>query len=359
VSTKILTLYRIATATLGVVLLAYAAHMVRNLPESQSTAITIPGDPTAGGIVEAMRPLMGTEFGVTIWAAAGREPAAAELITKVLGDVAELESQISSWQSDSDTARVNAAAGQLPVPVGPELYELLTISMRWARRTGGAFDMTGGPLYELWSEARAEKTLPSPEAIQSVLPHVGYQKVELGDGTVRLTTTGMKLGFGSVGKGFAADRVADQLRDNGFTNFIIDAGGDLIVSGLHGTSPWSVGVRHPRTQELLATTELTDSAIATSGDYEQYLLADGRRFGHIIDPRSGWPVETVASVVVIADKGADADALATGLFVLGPDQGIALIEQISSVEALFVMTDGQLHHSEGLIIQEGVLGYTP
>jgi len=307
--------------------------------------------------VNSIRPLMGTEFGITIWAAAGREPAAATLIAELLDDVAELEGQISSWQTDSDTSRVNAAAGQLPVPVGPELYELLTISMRCARRTDGAFDMTGGPLYELWRDAREQQTLPSPEAIQSILQHIGYQKVELSDGSVHLATAGMKLGFGSVGKGFAADLVANQLRDNGFTNFIIDAGGDLVVSGQRGTAPWSVGIRHPRTQELLATTELTDSAIATSGDYEQYLVADGRRFGHIIDPRNGWPVESVASVIVITAKGADADALATGLFVLGPDQGMALVEQISSVEALFVMTDGQLHHSEGLTLQDGVLEY--
>lgn len=354
-SNKVLTLYRIAAATLGLVLLAFATHMVRNLPESELAAVTIPGNPGSGSIVEAMRLLMGTEFKVTVWAAAGREPAAATIIAEVLDEVAELEHQISSWQSDSDTTRINSAAGQPPIQVNPELHELLTISMRWARRTNGAFDVTGGPLYELWGDARSQKTLPSQEAIASVLSQVGYQKVELGDGTVRLSAPGMKLGFGSVGKGFAADRAATKLHAANFTNFIIDAGGDLVVSGSRGDSPWSVGIRHPRTEELLATTELTDSAIATSGDYEQFLFADGRRFSHIIDPRSGWPVETVASVVVIAAKGADADALATGLFVLGPDQGIALVEQISSVEALFVMGDGALHHSEGLTISDGIL----
>jgi thiamine biosynthesis lipoprotein len=355
VPTKILTFYRIATATLGLVLLAIAAYMVRSLPESQNAAIAIPGDPAAGSIVDSMRPLMGTEFGIKVWAAAGREPVATAIIAEALDELTELESQISSWQIDSDTSKVNAAAGQLPVPVSPELYELLTISMRWARRTTGAFDITGGPLYELWGEARRQKTLPSPEAIHSALTHVGYQNVELGDGTVYLSAPGMQLGFGSVGKGFAADSAAAKLHASNFRNFIVDAGGDLVVSGSRGDVPWSVGVRHPRTEELLATMELTDSAIATSGDYEQYLLADGRRFGHIIDPRTGWPVETVASVVAIAGKGADADALATGLFVLGPEQGIALVEKISSVEALFVMSDGTLHHSEGLAIKDGIL----
>ena len=354
-SNKVLTLYRIATATLGLVLLAFAAHMVRNLPESELAAVTIPGDPGSGSFVEAMRPLMGTEFKVTIWAAAGREPAAATIIAEVLDEVAKLEGRISSWQSDSDTTRVNTEAGKFPIEVSPELHELLTIAIRWARRTGGAFDVTGGPLYELWGEARRQKTLPSAEAINAVLPQVGYQNIELGDETVRLSTAGMRLGFGSIGKGFAADQAAAKLRASNFTNFIVDAGGDLVVSGRHGDSPWSVGIRHPRTEELLAMTELTDSAIATSGDYEQYLLADGRRFSHIIDPRSGWPVETVASVVVTAATGADADALATGLFVLGPDQGIALVEQISSVEALFVMGDGALHHSAGLTINDGIL----
>ncbi|MCP4048071.1 MAG: FAD:protein FMN transferase [Gammaproteobacteria bacterium] len=358
-SNKILTLYRIATATLGLILLATAAHLVRNLPESQLGATAIPGDPAAGSLVETMRPLMGTEFAITVWAAAGREPAASKLIAEVFADITELEQQISSWLPNSETSKVNAAAGQAPVTISPELHELLTISIRWARRTEGAFDMTGGPLYELWGEARKQNTLPSAEAIQSVMPVVGYQKVELTDDTVRLPTAEMKLGFGSVGKGYAADRAAEKLLAAGFTNFIIDAGGDLVVSGQRGNTPWSVGIRHPRSNELLATTELTDMAIATSGDYEQYLIADGKRLGHIIDPRNGWPVETVASVVVIAEKGADADALATGLFVLGPDKGLALTEKISSAEALFMMGNGVIHHSEGLTIKDGVLEHTP
>ena len=142
-----------------------------------------------------------------------------------------------------------------------------------------------------------------------------------------------------------------ELRDAGFAHFIVDAGGDLVLSGSRGGTPWNIGVRHPRSVQLLATARLAGCAIATSGDYEQYFVADGVRYGHIIDPRTGWPTREVASVVVVAPRGADADALATGLFVLGPDQGLALVEKITSVDALFVMGDGDVHSSTGLSLQ--------
>jgi thiamine biosynthesis lipoprotein len=174
----------------------------------------------------------------------------------------------------------------------------------------------------------------------------------------RLPIMGMRLGFGAVGKGFAADRVATTLRAAGFSNFIIDAGGDLVLSGQRGRSPWNIGIRHPRSVRLLATARLTGCAIATSGDYEQYLVVDGVRYGHIIDPRTGWPVREVASVVVVAPRGADADALATGLFVLGPEDGLELVEKISSVEALFVMGDGTMRTSTGLELQGEKLEWT-
>lgn len=336
-------------------MIAVAGHMARDMPESAGTVTRAPADSGSGAVVEAMRPLMGTRFSVKVWATRGREQAAAEAIRVALEEAAALEVRISSWRPDSDTSKVNRAAGQAAVAVGADLRELLEISMRWARRTGGAFDVTGGPLFELWTEARGRGELPAEAEIRARLALVGCEMVEVRGDEVRLGRPGMRLGFGSVGKGFAADRTAAGLRARGFRNFIIDAGGDLVFSGTRGGVPWTVGIRHPRQADLLATAQLTDCAVATSGDYEQYLIVDGERFGHIVDPRSGWPARGLTSVVVIAPKGADADALATGLFVLGATEGLALVEKISSVEALFIMEGGDVRHSTGLSLADDLL----
>ena len=348
-------LHRVVGGAIGVAAIALAGYTVHTPSHGPATGSATSIAPGSGRVLEAMRPLMGTQFAIRVWAQPGREAAATVAIDATLERTAELEQRISSWRPDSDTSAVNRAAGQTAVPVGADLRELLTISMRWSRRTAGAFDVTGGPLFELWREARRLGTLPSATAIRDCLARVDRDGVEVREQSVRLRGPGMKLGFGSVAKGFAADRAAAELRTRGFEDFIIDAGGDLVVSGSRGAAPWNVGVRHPHDEQLLATAELSGCAIATSGDYEQYLSVDGQRFGHIIDPRTGWPVHEVTSVVVIAPSGADADALATGLSVLGLDAGLALAEKISSVEVLFVMADGRIHHSDGLTLNDGVL----
>ncbi len=344
---------------LGVVSIALAGYMSRDAWEFSGRPPSAATGPGAGTVVEAMRPLMGTQFTVKVWVPPGREPGAAEAIRAALDEATELEERISGWRSDSETSQVNRAAGQAAVDVGADLLELLAISMRWARRTRGAFDVTGGPLFELWKAAREQGRLPSEQAIHERLARVGHELIEVRGETVRLRRAGMELGFGSVGKGFVADRAAAQLHSEGFSDFIIDAGGDLVCAGTRGGAPWNVGVQHPRQEKLLAHARLSGGAIATSGDYEQYLIVDGERFGHIIDPRSGWPVSAVTSVVVVASKCADADALATGLFVLGPDEGLVLVEKISSVEALFVMRGGGIRHSEGLSLVDGILKRIP
>lgn len=341
--------------TIGVLAIAIASYTARSTPGAAGVSPPAPIEAGAGRIIEAMRPLMGTQFNVKVWAHPGRERAAAAAINVALESAAELDQQINAWHPDSETAKINDAAGQTAVAIGADLRDLLAISMRWARRTGGAFDVTGGPLFDLWRDAREQNALPSDAAIGERLALVGYDLIEVHEEAVRLRLAGMKLGFESVRKGFAADRAAARLRADGFSDFIVDAGGDLVFSGSRGGIPWSLGIRHPRSNELFATARLTCCAIATSGDYEQYVVIDGERFGHIIDPRSGWPVRAVTSVVAIAPTGADADALATGLFALGPEKGLELVEKISSVEALFMMKGGAMHLSSGLSLKDNVL----
>ncbi|HJM62442.1 MAG TPA: FAD:protein FMN transferase [Roseibacillus sp.] len=304
-----------------------------------------------GIVFKSRRSLMGTEFKVTIWAPPDKSGIAAQALGEVFDELAGLEKRISSWQADSETTRVNASAGQSAVPIGVELEDLLNRSLHWARKTGGAFDVSGGPLFALWEEARERGTLPSQEEIDACRALIGYQHIRMTDGRVRLQKAGMELGFGAIGKGFAADRAAAFLESKGLSNYIIDAGGDLLVKGRRGDRSWHVGVRHPRGEEFLARLEGGDCAIATSGDYERYFIVDGQRYSHILDLRSGLPAKRLTSVTVIASSTADADALATALFVMDASRGLELVEEQPEVDAIFVDDNGKITLSTGLHLQ--------
>ncbi|MFV1968104.1 MAG: FAD:protein FMN transferase, partial [Pirellulaceae bacterium] len=280
-------------------------------------------------------------------------------IQHALDLVASLEGKISGWNSQSETSAVNRSAGREATGIGPELYDLLDVSLTWARRTDGAFDITGGPLFDRWKRAREEGILPTESEIRSCLERIGHDQVILEESTVRLTKPGMQIGFGAIGKGFAADRAASLLRRRGFENFIIDAGGDVLISGSRGGTPWQVAIRHPRRSGLLAVHGADDSAIATSGDYEQFSVIDDVRYAHILDPRTGWPARRLASVTVITRRGIDADALATALFVMGPKQGLAFVENLNDTETLMVLEDGTTRSSNGLHLNNGHLEVVP
>ena len=213
----------------------------------------------------------------------------------------------------------------------------------------------GGPLFELWAEARKSETLPSDEEILGRLDRVGYDKVALSNQGVRLTKAGMKMGFGGVGKGFAADGAAAWLASHGFPDHIIDAGGDLVIGGSRGPESWNVAIRDPRRDVHLAVCAATDGAIASSGDYESLVIVEGKRYSHILDLRTGRPARGVAGVTVLTQRGADADALATAVFVLGPQEGLVLIESLPDTEALIVEEGGEVRLSEGLELEEGRL----
>jgi thiamine biosynthesis lipoprotein len=328
-------------------LVAHATHVSRTATAANIAVRPAP-QVAEGHVVQSQRLSMGTTLAISVWAAPGREAAAASAIQHALDEVARLEALISSWRADSQTSAINQAAGGRAVTIGPELHELLVQSVDWSRRTRGAFDVTGGPLFELWSEARAAKQLPEKSSIDARRLLVGYQHIELGENTARLARPGMRLGFGAIGKGFAADRVSAYLHDSGFADHIVDAGGDLVIAGRRGDKPWTIGVRHPQRSSMIALLELSDCAVATSGDYEQYLEVDGRRYSHIIDPRNGWPVERFASVTVIAPRGVAADALATALSVLPADEGIELVRRISATEAMLIDAKGAVRLTPGL-----------
>jgi thiamine biosynthesis lipoprotein len=315
---------------------------------------------TAGSVVRRSRPLMGSMAELSVYASRGREAAAAQAISDALDLFAALEKRVSAWEPTSETSAVNRAAGSgLFTRVSPDLRDLVAASIEWAKRTNGAFDVTGGPLFELWDAARKAGEPPGEDAIRAARSLVGYSRIELLGDLLRLEKPLMKLGFGGIGEGFAADRAAALLRERGFRDFIVDASGDLVLSGSRGGEPWDVAIRHPRKDEFIAMTRATDCAIATSGDYERFVMTKGgERLSHILDLRTGFPSHGAASVTVFARSATDADALATALAAMGVERGLEFVAHRPGVDAFFVAEGGVTRSSAGLSFDGERLSWT-
>lgn len=295
-------------------------------------------------------PAMGTMLHVT---ARAPDSAAAEGAVGGARDrVLAADSLMSTYRPESEVSRVNRAAGRdRPVRVSPETAAVLREALRWARVTGGAFDPTAGPLARAWGFHEGEPRPPAPAARDSAARLVGWERVEWSaeDRSVRLPEEGMRLDLGAVAKGHALDEAVEAMRARGAEAGMVDLGGNLRVfgsppGGAPGAGPdggdgrkgagrdarpetrsraWRLGIRHPRRDGgLLGTLSLDSGSVATSGDSEQFFERDGVRYSHIMDPRSGRPARGVAQVTVVAGEASTADALATALFVLGPDRGL-------------------------------------
>jgi thiamine biosynthesis lipoprotein len=300
--------------------------------------------------VEEVRIKMGSRFELTVVADDGAE--ARRALERAWSEIDRLEAMISSWSESSETAEINRRAGERPVVVSPELFGLVARSLKVAELTGGAFDPTFAALSGLWDFKSPTPAIPSAEAIRSALEKVGTSHVELDREarTVYLTEPGVRLGFGAIGKGFAANSTVRLLRSLGIESGVVSAGGDLFAFGRRedGT-PWRVGIADPRDEERsFATLLVSEQAVATSGDYESFFELDGQRYSHILDPHTGWPVQEVRSATVICADAELADALATAISVMGIEQGLRLIDRLQGIEALMVDGEGRMHFSANL-----------
>lgn len=244
--------------------------------------------------------------------------------------IEELEALLSAHTQTSELAAVCAAAGGEPVRVSPDVVNALLLALDVAADSGGALDPTCRPLVEAWGFLEGTPHIPSLAALEEALSRVGWQGVEVdaASSTVRLARAGMSLDLGAVAKGYIADAAAAVLRERGATGGIVEAGGDIACFGRREDGErWVLGLENPRGEGLLARIRVTDAGVATSGDYRRFFEAEGRRYSHIIDPRTGWPARGLASVTVIAETAAEADALATAAFVLGEEEGARLLER--------------------------------
>ena len=295
---------------------------------------------------------MGSSLQVTLWTA--NDPGATAATDAVFAEFDRLDWLMSVWKEGSDVLRLNAAAGREPVRVSPETLEVLTVARQISEWTDGKFDVTFGALSGLWKfDQDQDDSIPPASAVAARLSDVDYTALDIdaARGTAFLRRPGMRAHLGGIGKGYAIDRAAAILRTRGFNDFMIQSGGDLFVSGRRGDRPWRVGIRDPRgpADRSFAALDLTSGTFSTSGDYERSFIRDGRRYHHLLDPDLGEPARGCRSVTIVADTAVIADGLSTGVFVLGPDKGMALIERLPGVEGVVVTSDNKVLVSSGLI----------
>jgi thiamine biosynthesis lipoprotein len=301
--------------------------------------------------VERVGMAMGSELKLTAWAP--DEQAARAAFESVFVEFERLEALMSTWRPGSDVLRINAAAGVQPVPVAADVRDVLRQARQISEWTDGTFDVTFGALTDVWKfDHDQDNSIPSPEAIRARLPLIDYRQIEIDDraGTVFLRRKGMKIHLGGIGKGYAVDHALGILRRAGLRDFMIQAGGDLYVGGRKDGRPWRLGIQDPRGPEgdSFATLDLSDSTFSTSGDYARYFIKDGVRYHHILDVRTGQPARLCRSVTIVSESPVVADAIAKGVFILGPEKGMALAERIPHLEVVIVTAKNEVLVSPGL-----------
>ncbi len=261
------------------------------------------------------------------------------LTDEVRGIFRTLEGQLSTYQSDSEISRLARAAGGPPLSVSRDTFEVLELSKQYGRLTRGAFDVTVAPLVRLWGFGVPPPTAaPEPKQLEEQLKRVDFRRIELTPGAARLPA-GMSIDLGAIGKGFAVDKAFDAVCRTGTIAAVLDLGGNMRVSGQAESGVnWIIGVRNPFDKErLVGKIALPDGmAVATSGSYERFVELGDRRYSHIIDPRTGYPVEGMAGVTVVSPTATEADALSTGLFVLGIQAGLEVLEETPGTEVVFI-----------------------
>jgi len=300
---------------------------------------------------------MGSRFDITV--VAPDEKTGNAYIDTAVMEITRIEKIISSWDENSETALINRNAGISPVKVSRELFDLIIRAKKISELTEGAFDISYAAMDKVWKFDGSLKTLPSEEEIKQSVRNVGYQNIELNEDslTVFLPKPGMKIGFGAIGKGYAADVTKDLLKKKGVAGGIINASGDMNVWGKQANGdPWKVGITNPLNHDkVFSWFDLDDQAVVTSGDYEKYVEFNGKRYAHIIDPRTGWPATGLISVTVFAPKAELADALATSIFIMGEEVGIDFVNQLYSVECIIIDEAGNIYTSKNIKLEHDLV----
>ncbi len=273
-------------------------------------------------------------------------------IQKAIDEVKRIEHLISDWIPTTQISQVNQNAGITPVRVDQEVFQLIERAIKISKLTNGAFDISYASMDKIWKFDGSMKEMPTEEAIKNSVAKVGYQNIILNEkeSTIFLKNKGMKLGLGGIGQGYIADKIKALLIVSGCKSGIVNVSGDIFAWGKQPDGkPWTVAIVNPiNKNKVFASFPLEDSAVETSGSYEKYVTFNGKRYSHIIDPRTGYPAAGIVSVSVFAKTTEVADALATGVFVLGVDVGLDLINQLKGIECIIVDDKGVVHTSKNI-----------
>lgn len=295
--------------------------------------------------------LMGNRFEISVvsedscWAQAR--------IDDAIREISRIEALLTTYNEQSQTNQINASAGSRPVRVSPEVFALIQRSLRLSALTQGAFDITYGSIdRRLWNFDTNLTSLPDPKTARRMVQLINYRHVELNaeECSVFLKQKGMRIGFGGIGKGYAAEQAKQLLQDQGVESGIVNAAGDLTTWGTQPNgNPWTIGIADPATQlmsgprQAFSYLNISDVAVATSGSYEKYAIIAGKRYSHTIDPKTGYPVSGIKSVTIIAPNAELADALATPVMVMGVRVGLDLINQMRQIACVIIDDYDQMH----------------
>lgn len=283
---------------------------------------------------------------ITISVVSHSKDNAERAINTALLEIKRLEALFDFYSPDSEVSRINRNAGISRVKVSPDMLTVLDKASFVSEKTDGAFDVTTGSLLELYDFSQNIK--PQKSALEKRLPLVNYRAVHINrkDSTVFLEKKGMLIDLGGIVKGYTADKTVETLKRAGIDSGVVAIAGDIKAFGLKPNgNPWKIGIKDPRAEgqdDIIATLDLKDLAISTSGDYERYFILDGKRFHHLLSPRTGYPVHTCQSASIITEEGVHADAFATGVFILGPEEGMKVIEQLG-FDGLIIDKEGHVH----------------
>ena len=298
--------------------------------------------------------MLGSPFEMTV--VAKNIPEADYYIDMSVAEVSRIENLISDWISTTPISQVNKFAGIKPVKVPQEVFDLVERSIKISELTSGAFDISYASMDKIWKFDGSMTKMPTPEEIKNSVSKVGYKNIILDhkNNTLFLKFDGMKLGLGGIGQGFIADKIKTLLISKGVVAGIVNISGDINTWGKQTNGEkWKVGIKNPLNKnKIFATFPLEDSAVETSGSYEKFVTFNGKRYSHIIDTRTGYPSSGVISVSVFAKTTELADALATGIFVLGVDVGLDLVNQLPGIGCIYVDDNGKIYSSKNIDLKK-------
>lgn len=298
--------------------------------------------------------MLGSPFEISV--VANDSIKANEYSNLAINEVKRIENLISDWIPTTQISEINKNAGIQPIKVDEEVFDLVERAIKISKLTNGAFDISYASMDKIWKFDGSMKEMPTPEAIKKSVERIGYQNIILDkeNKTIFLKLTGMKLGLGGIGQGYIADKVKELLQSKGCNSGLVNVSGDINTWGKQPNGElWTVGIVNPMNKnKVFATFPLDNSAVETSGSYEKFVSFNGIRYSHIIDPRTGYPATGIVSVSVFAKQTEIADALATGIFVLGVEVGLDLVNQLKGIECIIVDDKGKIHASKGIDIKK-------